>query len=88
MSINPEFLKARFILKKAGTLFLFGILLLGAGGATAIETGAKQVILIEFETGATDEAPPDDVNDQYHGYISAPYLIWQSSSQITQRILR
>ena len=39
-------------MKKAGTLFLFGILLLGAGGATAIETGAKQVILIEFETGA------------------------------------
>jgi D-alanyl-D-alanine carboxypeptidase (penicillin-binding protein 5/6) len=42
----------RWILTKAGTLILFAILLLRAGGATAIEIGAEQVILVEYTTGA------------------------------------
>lgn len=39
-------------MKKLGTIILFAVLLLRAGGAMAIEIGAKQLILIEFETGA------------------------------------
>jgi D-alanyl-D-alanine carboxypeptidase (penicillin-binding protein 5/6) len=40
------------ILKKAGIFLFLAVLLLRAGGVAAIEIGAKQVILIEFETGA------------------------------------
>jgi len=40
------------VVKKAATLFLLVMLVPWAGGAAAIEIGAKQAILIEYDTGA------------------------------------